>query len=224
MQSFFLRRPRIVVDVDIQVEGCYNLPESHGRPISCAWTYADGRRGDSPSATIVEQCVKWPSWRISLPRCELPIGQDAVVASRCVCLSVRQETSSSRRHTRLGVVSIDVADFAGRLGASSRRYLLQNSSLNSTLHVLVHTKQVDGDVLLKTNRRIEAAAAVVLPSRLRRRSLDRHVAFGPLRSLKRTELGVDRDANALDARGVHAIVSDILRTSEELRSRHLPSK
>ncbi|EQC42075.1 hypothetical protein SDRG_00917 [Saprolegnia diclina VS20] len=219
----FQRRPRIAVDVDLQVEGCYNLPESHSRPISCAWTYDDGRHGTSPSVAVVEQCAKWPSWRISLPRCELPVSRDAVVTSRCVRLSVRQETSSRRRHTRLGVVSIDVADFVGRFGTSSRRYLLQNASLNSTLHVLVHTKQVDGDVLLKTHRP-EAAAAVVLPSRLRRRSLDRHVSFGPLRPVKRAENGVIRDANSLDAPAMQAIVSDILRTSEELRSRHLPSK
>ncbi|OQS00791.1 hypothetical protein ACHHYP_02686 [Achlya hypogyna] len=200
MFSFRSPHQPVVADFEVEVDGCYNVLEGH--PVVCVYKYGDGRRGESYAADVINQTARWPGWRISLPHCRLDTV-NGTLQPRCLRLSLhRVTTPAGGRRMQFGVVDVDIADFIGRMQAS-RRYLLQQSNLNATLHIVVHTKQVHGDVLYK-------------PRCPPRPEIPTDTCFVSSTSVR------TRALPAKDA--VHAIVIDILRTSEEQRSRHLPSK
>lgn len=62
-------------------------------------------------------------------------------------IKVKKELEGGRSFQLLGIISIDLAEFASPK-AITRKYLLQNSKINSTLKVIPHLRQVS--IFMKT--------------------------------------------------------------------------
>lgn len=79
------------------------------------------------------------------------VGKDQTLQESLIHLEVLQEYSSGGRGERitLGVVSLNLAEYVdsngGESGTISRRYLMQQSKINSTLKIEISMKHVRGD-------------------------------------------------------------------------------
>ncbi|CAK4613956.1 hypothetical protein LEN26_015274 [Aphanomyces euteiches] len=138
----------VVFDVHVTVHACSNIPHSHGRVFG-VWKFT-GRRGLSSMERVgKDHNVVWaPPWCISLPSIEFPLTNQ-VMASQSVRFSIRQEKNNSTNgYTRLGVVVVDLAEYVGG-EETSRRFLLDKSRVNCTLHMTIASTQRQGDVLFK---------------------------------------------------------------------------
>jgi hypothetical protein len=63
-------------------------------------------------------------------------------------LSVREETEAPGKFNRVGIVDLNVAEFAGRK-SSSRAFSLSNSRINARLKVTLSLLQLSGDPFFK---------------------------------------------------------------------------
>lgn len=119
------------------------------RRVYCKWKlpqYALQRReGRSPSVVVENNAVTW-NYEFEINNCEMQMNSTSkIVQDLILRLSIRQETAAG--FDRIGIVKINLAEYL-RTGGS-RKYLLENCNVNSTLKVSVTVTQVKGDPLFK---------------------------------------------------------------------------
>ncbi|DAZ93674.1 TPA: hypothetical protein N0F65_008182 [Lagenidium giganteum] len=143
---------QVAFDVAVQLHGCSNIPHPRTR-VYCKWKLQSvGGRvfglTDSCEVTSANQVV-WDH-TFDLRECVMKMVPQSKIVKPCVLrLSVRQENRGvTQAYKRLGVVNIDLAEFAG-CGDTPRTYLLEESRLNSTLSVTIRADQVKGDVMFR---------------------------------------------------------------------------
>lgn len=80
----------------------------------------------------------------SIQALRLNIGKGSVLQESYAVLEVHQEYSGGRERILLGVVRLNLAEYAG-LEGKTRRYLMQDSKINSTVKIGIEMRQVGGD-------------------------------------------------------------------------------
>ena len=208
------KQKKLVFQTCITVHECTNIPQSLGR-VYCKWKTQSQSKlaGVTPAVKVVGTTAKW-DFTFTMHACELGASSKTnVVSDYFVRLSIRQEsTTNVKGFVRLGVVNINLAEYAGK-HAITRRYLLSESSFNSTVHVSVKTTQLDGDPLFKCVEMKTSQHIVTEEPSTDRKQDDDHMQRN--RSMR----------GLLESReSVHNVVGDVLRESEENRSKLLPSK
>lgn len=74
----------------------------------------------------------------------LNIGKGNMLQELYIVFEVHQEYAGSRERIQLGTVRLNLAEYAG-LGNETRRYLMQESKINSTVKIGIEMHQVGGD-------------------------------------------------------------------------------
>ncbi|KAL9117766.1 MAG: hypothetical protein Q9187_005695 [Circinaria calcarea] len=106
-------------------------------------------RGRTPKASIKDHKVNW-DYEKTIP-VRLTIDRNAYLQDSEIHFEVLQEYSSGARGERilLGNVKLNLAEYVEGSddtdGGITRRYLMQESKINSTLKISISMKQIDGD-------------------------------------------------------------------------------
>lgn len=94
--------------------------------------------GDLGSSVGVNEPIRF--------RVEMRVRErDNTLEPATVRFSIRQESASGKGYERLGIVTVDLTDWVAEAGPRSRRFLLQESKMNSTLKLTIGLQQVEGD-------------------------------------------------------------------------------
>jgi len=85
-----------------------------------------------------------------MSECAMKLEKGTKSLTSCILrLSVRQvDVQNVSGFLRLGVVNIDLAEYAGS-NETKRTYLLEHSRFNSTVNVTIRTDQIRGDVMFR---------------------------------------------------------------------------
>lgn len=192
----------VVFQVTITVHECTNIPQSRGK-VYCKWKTQPKTKleGYSSLTAITDDCrAKW-DYQLVIAECDMEVNPETnIVKNYYIRLSIRQESlTDPKGFARIGIVKINLAEYVGQQPLT-RRYLLEDSSFNSTVQVTVKTLQLGGDPMFKRIQVPEKARQVRRPSQ--------------------SELLTASS----EQESIFAVVHDVLRESEENRAKQLPSK
>lgn len=67
-----------------------------------------------------------------------------MLQEQLIVFEVNQEYSGARERIILGTIKLNLAEYAG-VQRETRRYLMQDSKINSTIKITIAMKQVGGD-------------------------------------------------------------------------------
>ncbi|KAJ0410427.1 hypothetical protein P43SY_002759 [Pythium insidiosum] len=211
---------RVVFDVRVVVHGCSNVPHQPNARVFCKWKllapHGGATAGVIPPADVTRSnLVLWDAV-LDLSGLTMKLNKATQTVRPCVLrLSVRQESRASMKgYVRLGVVHVDVGEFAGQ-PVGERTFLLEKSRLNSTLSVTVQAAQIGGDVMFRRRSTVTTATP----------SLDSGAESSGSPRCRGRSLPTTIGQSFMSSRGssssVFQVVDDILRISEGTRtSRH----
>ena len=138
------RRPRF--HVHLSIEDLTNVPLVSGL-VHVRWHLRDSIRGEARGKTdrsiIKDHKVQWSSahrWPV-----RLHIDRTGRLNDAWLDFDVYQELYQGKERHALGKLSLNLAEYAGVREEVNRRYLLQDSKVNSTLLVAIYMQQVSGD-------------------------------------------------------------------------------
>ena len=138
------RRPRF--HVHLAIEDLTNVPLVSGL-VHVRWHLRDSIRGEARGKTdraiIKDHKVQWSAshrWPI-----RLHIDRTGKLSDAWLDFDVYQELYQGKERHALGKLSLNLAEYAGVREEVNRRYLLQDSKVNSTLRVAIYMQQVSGD-------------------------------------------------------------------------------
>ncbi|EXJ92407.1 hypothetical protein A1O3_00958 [Capronia epimyces CBS 606.96] len=154
------RKPKF--DLTLRIIDLTNIPLIYGTA-DVRWHIASSsaaeHRGRTDKASIVEHKATWDYTKEFSVR--LTVDKSGMLQERSLHFEVLQEFSQGGRGSRvhLGNVKLNLAEYAhppdevgdrdlqeeGDDGAITRRYLLQDSKVNSTLKIGIKMKQTEGD-------------------------------------------------------------------------------
>ncbi|KAI8999794.1 EEIG1/EHBP1 N-terminal domain-containing protein, partial [Gaertneriomyces semiglobifer] len=121
-------------------EDLTNLPYVSGLYF-IKWKIKNGSSGTSAKSTVKDHVVTWQSqFRTDVT---MVIGKDGVLQPCELVILVKQVVNAGKSSEDVGMVSINLAEFAAS-PSSSRRYLLQESRVNSILRLTVNMKLLKG--------------------------------------------------------------------------------
>ncbi|KAI9758363.1 MAG: hypothetical protein M4579_003102 [Chaenotheca gracillima] len=158
MQAFVpkVRKPRF--ELFLKIHDLNNVPLVSGT-CSIKWHVASSasaeHRGHTPKSIIKEHKVSWDYEKNFSIR--LTVDRNQLLQECDLCFEILQEyhASGSRgERITLGHVKLNLAEYVdaqadgdgyGEDGGITRRYLMQESKINSTLKISVSMKQVEGD-------------------------------------------------------------------------------
>lgn len=137
------RRPRF--QVRLAIEDLTNVPLVSGL-VHVRWHLRDSIRGEARGKTdraiIKDHKVQWSAshrWPI-----RLHIDRSGKLNDAWLDMEVFQELYQGKERHALGKLSLNLAEYAGVREEVNRRYLLQDSKVNSTLRVAIYMQQVSG--------------------------------------------------------------------------------
>ncbi|KAF1816351.1 hypothetical protein P152DRAFT_505025 [Eremomyces bilateralis CBS 781.70] len=153
MQAFVPKNRRAKFDLDLQVLDLNNVPLVSGKSF-VKWHLPHSAAGDHQGRTekrdIKEHKVTWNHEAHFAVR--FTIDKSGLLQESWIHFEVIQEYSSGSKGERiiLGVVKLNLAEYVeaseaeGDVGIS-RRYLMQDSKINSTLRISIFLRQTEGD-------------------------------------------------------------------------------
>ncbi|KAF2223863.1 N-terminal C2 in EEIG1 and EHBP1 proteins-domain-containing protein [Elsinoe ampelina] len=155
MQSFVPKNRRPKFDLVFRVHDLNNVPLVSGTSL-IKWhlpssTSAE-HRGKTPKYTIKDHKVVYDYEKSIQVR--LVIGKDGHLQESIINFEVLQEYQSSGRSERitLGIIKLNLAEYVDtgqhdqtEGGSITRRYLMQESKINSTLKIEISMKHLEGD-------------------------------------------------------------------------------
>jgi hypothetical protein len=116
------------------------------------WYIEGSPRADCRSRTnrepIKEHKVIW-NYSHTISAIRMVIGKQNILQDMNIVLEVHQEYSGARERIQLGSVKLNLAAYAG-LNQETRRYLMQDSKINSTVKIGINLHQTSGDRHFKT--------------------------------------------------------------------------
>lgn len=187
------RRPRFTLD--LVIHDLNNVPLVSGSAY-VKWhlrnsSLADSR-GHTPKAPIKDHRVTWHYSRTAVLK--LHIDRASRLSASYLDLEILQEYSGRERIV-LGSLEINLAEYANRQ-KETRRYLMQDSKINSTLQVSVELTQMSGETNfitpeLKPAQVFSGLAGVVMDSASSSaaESTDHIIGFGKGGGSFSTEMG-----------------------------------
>lgn len=150
-QAFVPKNRKPKFDLTLRIIALNNVPLVAGT--SCVKWYIPSspsaeHRGRTDKAVIKEHKATWDYQKTTQVR--LTIDRNGNLQDTEIHFDVLQEYSAHSRGIQLGFVKLNLAEYVNKdddedgLGIT-RRYLMQQSKINSTLRVGISMKQLDGD-------------------------------------------------------------------------------
>ncbi|KAA8912715.1 N-terminal C2 in EEIG1 and EHBP1 proteins-domain-containing protein [Sphaerosporella brunnea] len=137
---------RAKFDLTLHIHDLNNIPLVSGYAY-IKWYIEGSTRADCRSRTtrepIKDHKVVW-RYTHDVQGLRLNIGRGNVLQEQHIVLEVHQEYSGGRERIQLGTVRLNLAEYARR-ACETRRYLMQDSKINSTLKVGIEMHQVGGE-------------------------------------------------------------------------------
>ncbi|KAF8458355.1 N-terminal C2 in EEIG1 and EHBP1 proteins-domain-containing protein [Terfezia claveryi] len=137
------RKPRF--NLTLQIHDLNNVPLVSGAAY-VKWHLHNSTKGDARGRTdkalIKEHKVNWRYER-NVSNIRMTVDRSGMLNEQLVMFEINQEYSG-RERIMLGTVTLNLAEYAG-VEKETRRYLMQESKINSTLKVTIAMTQVSGD-------------------------------------------------------------------------------
>lgn len=137
------RKPRF--DLTLQIHDLNNVPLVSGAAY-VKWHLHNSTKGDARGRTdkapIKEHKVNWRYER-SVSNIRMTVDRNGTLNEQLIMFEINQEYSG-RERIMLGTVTLNLAEYAG-VEKETRRYLMQDSKINSTLKITIAMTQISGD-------------------------------------------------------------------------------
>ncbi|KAL7266598.1 hypothetical protein RUND412_010853 [Rhizina undulata] len=134
------RRPRF--DLFIQIHDLNNVPLVSGQAY-VKWHVEGSASGRTTKENIKDHKVSWQYSHVC-QNLRMTVGRDGMLQDLLIYFEINQEYSGARERIMLGTVSLNLAEYAS-VKKETRRYLMQESKINSTLQVTIALTQTGGD-------------------------------------------------------------------------------
>lgn len=105
-------------------------------------------RGQTERVPIKDHKVVW-NHATTVQDIRMTIGRNNILQSQNITLQVFHEYPQNKEKILLGIVTLNLAEYAG-MESVTRRYLMQNSKVNSTVKVTISMRQTGGDYYYET--------------------------------------------------------------------------
>ncbi|RPB15322.1 hypothetical protein P167DRAFT_551971 [Morchella conica CCBAS932] len=138
------RRPRF--DLFIEIHDLNNVPLVSGQAYVKWHLQGSNRaeaRGRTTKETIKDHKVAW-HFTHTCEEIRMTIGRNGMLQEQLLIFEVCQEYAGARERIALGTVQLNLAEYT-QVHRDTRRYLMQDSKINSTLKITVALTQVGGD-------------------------------------------------------------------------------
>ncbi|KAI5814751.1 N-terminal C2 in EEIG1 and EHBP1 proteins-domain-containing protein [Pyronema omphalodes] len=136
---------RAKFDLELQLHDLNNVPLVSGHAY-IKWHIEGNTRADCRGRTkrepIKDHKVLW-NYTAKIPTLRITIGKGNMLSDLNLIMEVHQEYGD-RERILLGIVRVNLAEYAG-LEKETRRYLMQDSKINSTVKVGIEMHQIGGD-------------------------------------------------------------------------------
>jgi hypothetical protein len=133
--------------IELCIHELTHIPAPNGT-LFVKWKTPGGMiSGETRRQRIQDHTVRWTeTFEFD---CTVTVDNASNVVDSCpIRISIRQETTSAAGFERIGVVTVDMAEYVSSR-ESTRRYLLEMSNLNSNLKISVRCQQTSGDPMFK---------------------------------------------------------------------------
>ncbi|KAK9460753.1 N-terminal C2 in EEIG1 and EHBP1 proteins-domain-containing protein [Lipomyces oligophaga] len=138
------RRPKF--SLNLIIHDLSNIPLVSGY-VFVRWQLKDSARSDSHGRTdrapIKEHKVTW-SYTHEIEKVRMVIDKDGMLSSKWIVVEVVSDHDNDR--VELGQLKLNLAEYAKEQQPTARRYLLQDSKVNSTLRITIDLRQLSGDI------------------------------------------------------------------------------
>ncbi|KAJ3415010.1 hypothetical protein HDV05_005655 [Chytridiales sp. JEL 0842] len=133
---------RVTFAVQCQLVDLVNLPYVSGYYYTKWKVRGTSFRGVTARSTVIDHTVSWnASFEFDTT---ISIGKDNVLLPAELILYVKQEVNGGRSSEDIGMVTINLAEFAGSR-STSKRFLLQQARVNSIVKVVINMRLIKGD-------------------------------------------------------------------------------
>ncbi|KAI9794528.1 MAG: hypothetical protein M1816_004415 [Peltula sp. TS41687] len=159
MQAFVPKNRRPKFELHLKIYDLNNVPLVSGTAYvkwHLAHSASADHRGRTPKSNIKDHKVQWEYERTIPVR--MTVDKNSMLQECEICFEVLQEYAQGAKGERilLGNVKLNLAEYvdgdgagAGEAGegeeGTTRRYLMQDSRINSTLKISIAMKQIEGD-------------------------------------------------------------------------------
>src|SRR5271156_5615515 len=99
-------------------------------------------RGKTERAPIIDHKAGWQDYRRECTF-KVSVGRNGMLLERMLIMEVWVEMISGRERIRIGNVAVNLSEYAS-VKSETRRYLLQESKMNSTIKVTIAVTHVEG--------------------------------------------------------------------------------
>ncbi|CUS15799.1 unnamed protein product [Tuber aestivum] len=138
------RRPKF--DLTLEIHDLNNVPLVSGQAYvkwHISGTARSDFRGRTNKENIKEHKVNWHYAQVC-SNVRMTVDRSGMLQELPIVFEVMQEYAGARERIILGSVTLNLAEYT-RVNKETRRYLMQDSKINSTLKVSISLKQVGGD-------------------------------------------------------------------------------
>ncbi|KAG9299573.1 hypothetical protein G9A89_020744 [Geosiphon pyriformis] len=144
---FVPRGRKVDFQIDILIEDLANVPLLTGL-FYVKWNMKcpEKTSGATERAPIKDYSVFW-NYKLS-NAAQLVVGKDGMLMPCEFRVNIKQELNGGKVINKIGSLSLNLAEYVGS-GKTTRKYLLQNSKINSTLKLTIDMKKTFGDVEFK---------------------------------------------------------------------------
>lgn len=136
-------RPKL--KVHLQIHELSSIPLVTGQ-VFVKWHILHSSRGEcrgkTDRAPIIDHKAGWTNYRRECTF-KVGIGRGGVLQERMLIMEVWVEMISGRERLRIGNVAVNLSEYAS-VKSETRRYLLQESKMNSTVKVTISVVHVEG--------------------------------------------------------------------------------
>ncbi|KAJ1922273.1 hypothetical protein H4219_000135 [Mycoemilia scoparia] len=130
----FVAKNRLAIfEVRLGIHDLTNMPLPIGRYY--AKYRLQGTTGATPKKSIKHHAVYWEYQ--ARHRVEMIIGKDGLLSSCMLVVKVKREERQGKSST-MGVLNLDLSQYAALPNEVSRRYLLEDSKVNSNIRISVN--------------------------------------------------------------------------------------
>ncbi|RHZ44755.1 hypothetical protein Glove_709g20 [Diversispora epigaea] len=144
---FIPRNRKVEFEIEVIIHDLTNIPLVTGL-YYVKWKL---KNSEKPQSSTERSPIKDHSvfWNYKLRNTiQLVIGKDGYLMPCELRLTIKQELSGVKEINNIGRLSLNISEYVGS-NSMTRRYLLQDSKINSTLKLTINTKQTFGDVVFK---------------------------------------------------------------------------
>ncbi|RIA92967.1 N-terminal C2 in EEIG1 and EHBP1 proteins-domain-containing protein [Glomus cerebriforme] len=175
------RNRKVQFELEILIQELVNVPLVTGL-YYIKWKLKNGKKtnGMTERAPIKYHSIAW-NYKLH-NSVQIIIGKDGVLMPCELIIKVKQELSGGKEVNNIGRLLLNLSEYVG-LNTMTRRYLLQDSKINSTLKLTINMKQTFGNVVFKVpplkKTQIFGGIAGIISERTERQDDERSLQFGP---------------------------------------------